>query len=1259
MLVNQALRLLGMQLPGWRVDGKRIDVDQAQVVTMYARLQGHMDRVGQELQAEHDQALQRAKELVKQRRVAQLALANGAGGSSSGTNTSTGTGTGSGTGGTKDEIETEDESGSSDDTTEEAELAAKRAAKQRDMMHRRAILSLQRSLRPCVSQRMQLVGTVLNEAVFPSFLFHPAALQSMALFTVLHCIEHGLCGGDGFSFSMLGASTLAIPVAHPTYVASHGVQWGQLGTRVCISNNNQTDLCRALYANALFINSFTGHLERSILELQQSIFIGGMAGDLHFVAHAQLAVVILQQYTSSLSEWEELVRQAAADNTKLLNDYAVAAYCRSMLLLLPVLQRGTGRLEQVQLSSAEHAFVVEARKEAEFQGLSSSLALCLFAITKAKLQLLFHHPLLAQETLRMVDVERLAGQPEVVGFYLVDSLSRLACMRLLVDGWVRMQALTQMDGPSSSVQEQDGADESTRHHSRVQGRALSHGSSAAAAGNSSSRPTAPAAAAGASDRDDESPMQRLVSLCAAHWAVVARNQERLRQLSEHNIRDFQCQYLLVRAEQAYTTLYAFDQNVVWTDDDALSEELLPPQMAREHVESAGARRREIRRDRAQQQQQQQQPGRAGATAEWPVADSKSAANPAQLLMAQQSKDAARNATVKAKQASIRSAADSKPSSNSRAGCMSFANGGSSSRRTALGSVPAVAEGLVLGSRRKKTLLTRDPLLRDLLAARIALVYTSAAALTISSRSSSVGGGNHNGCSDDGRGISRSGNSGSGSRGQSRGSSAAYDSSNSQSYTNSTVSETSTTSRTGRGGSGTFSTSGGGHEGNHLRQNSFVEGLANELACRFQYYIARPQQATNHLLIALRAYTRWGAQGLVHMLQKEFQTDLVDVLTMLGLRMPGPSHMSMSRASIMRPMGMPAPPRGGGPLGVVGRGPGNLASTGPMRPSILTGGSSTLGQWSSLSQNSGIVHRRLPFGPGSARAMGPGGAGIGMPLLTAEPSFTGGATESMHSFQSSHQPTYLTTDSYGTLGASLGAISYMSTHTMGELGTMTFEADFGSIQPLDDEQAADAVHGAGGGSSHGGNFGHGLPVGVRGVPDGSGSRVGAPGAGFLSHSQGGGLSQGSHSHTGLTPKQVGRMLHPSGASSNGVANDGLMAVGSGVVAAGGVNVGGGNEDDKYMPTPIILSAILSVNNVLSSQTGKTPLSRNSRSSTGSVAPGAGGLGGAGSSVGHGNQVSGTGHSNSVALSYEGDETSSHQDRSLFHGVGTDQVGVWRV
>jgi hypothetical protein len=271
----------------------------------------------------------------------------------------------------------------SDDDDEHLFASAAGASTTTGGVARLTIRSLLHHLPLCSDERQVLVGELLLESVFPAHMLNALVLQHVALSSVIHSMKHGLSGNEGFSFAMVGASLLATRIDDTQFVAADAQEWGKLGLRFCLKYNNQMGYCRTLMANALFINSWTGHLEQSILELQQAIYIGSLVGDQLFVAQSSLARVMLQQYTSSLPEWEQMLQQAEMDNSQLLQDYAVAKYTQGMKLILPSLMSAGQSTDKpaygVHISPAESRFIEELQLES---GGESSLHLTLYSITK-------------------------------------------------------------------------------------------------------------------------------------------------------------------------------------------------------------------------------------------------------------------------------------------------------------------------------------------------------------------------------------------------------------------------------------------------------------------------------------------------------------------------------------------------------------------------------------------------------------------------------------------------------------------------------------------------------------------------------------------------------------------------------------------------------------------------------------------------------------------------------------------------------------
>ena len=591
-----------------------------------------------------------------------------------------------------------------------------------------------------------------------------------------------------------------------------------------------------------------------------------MCGDLQFTTQSSLAIVLLQQYTSPLSRWRQMVLQTEADNRRSLQDRSVARYCQGMMLLIDSVQgegggdqavdrqrrsRGRNALppsDPSTYSPAERRFVDVCQSELDG---ASSVHLSLFAITKAKLQFLFKAPRAAVETLKLVNVELVQNYPEIVTYLVVQSLAYLALLR---------------------------------QHCEENHAASAHMRAAAA------------------EADDEE--LELPAPYADWWRRVNQNQLSLSRFSTSNPRDFSCGYLLVRAEMAYSALQAFDCGYALESVAELGEELLPPTEARTLDQSytkAATKAGQLNNESKQ-------------------ADGGATQNQLGKVMQRKARDDKREADAEEKRNDQATVA--------KAGTVSSG----SSQRTDK-QLLAMTVG---GSRRKlRTLLSDDPFLRDQLIARIFTVYSSAAALTISSRSSS----NYQRDRDT-TGSQTSGSAGSQHSGSSHSShdhrSSRHSSSAHSQHSNSrsgsghhdddeegpgdavatsdrktvraskrnNAKETSRVSNSTRSNASSHASSySSGSEARHsindgssgaLRCNDFMEGLTNELVARFQYYGRRPAQAMNFLLTAMRAYTRWNAYKKIAAMQEEFAVQFADAISILtsglGIKMMG-SHMA--------------------------------------------------------------------------------------------------------------------------------------------------------------------------------------------------------------------------------------------------------------------------------------------------------------------------------------------------------------------------------
>jgi GAF domain-containing protein len=631
---------------------------------------------------------------------------------------------------------------------------------------------------------------------------------------------------------------------------------------LCLKFNSQSDYCRTLMANALFINSFTGHLERSILELYQAIYIGSLVGDQQFVAQSSLAVVMLQQYTSSLPEWQAMLTTAQVDNQRLLQDYAVNKYTQGMQLILPTLMKPQHRqmsnavsgLQEdtesthVLVSKAERQFIDELLLEA---GGESSLHLTLYAITKAKVQLCFHRPELAVETLQLADIHRVAGQPELITMLLVQSLTYLALIRVQTEIQARSNAVL----AAHARAEANNRSSHSGSHTILQvpdAKDLDSPQSAAAA----------TTAQAASDL-----------LYLTYWRQVQLNQSQLSRFATMNQRDFHCQYLLVRAEMAYTALYAYDQGIILEAGEQLSEDLLAPEVARA-------------------KQQSTQAGRDGRKKHGGGAAAKDEENQLYGMMQAKAKkdrvakeDKRRSYRLE-KRAKERAAAD--PNAAMR-GHVQGDHGKTLGPHDAKVPSSLSAASGAKSVRAVTTVLTNDPLLRDQLVSRIAAVYSSAAAFAVSSRCNST---------DSIRGSANRTNfsefdSQTHDDSQQSGTPAAHGiNGDSRNETTPGGAGSGGVSRTG--GSGTTASSlpfrnpadrnqpsvTKASSSSALRCNDFIEGLSNELSCRFHFYVRRPDQGMNFLLIAMRSYGRWGALAVTEALQQEFARELNEVISVL-------------------------------------------------------------------------------------------------------------------------------------------------------------------------------------------------------------------------------------------------------------------------------------------------------------------------------------------------------------------------------------------
>jgi hypothetical protein len=671
---------------------------------------------------------------------------------------------------------------------------------------KRTIASLQDRLLPCTDERHLMAGFLFNKPIFAAYCYHPQVVQYLSLLAVCHCLQFGLCGFDGFSFSMLGASFLATPVDHPSFVAGHCVEWADLALAICVKSQNQVDYCRSLYSNAVFVHSFRGYLERAVIELRQAMHIGSLVGDVLFTTQSSLAIVLLTQYTMPLARWEALLRQTQFENNKLLHDFTVAKYCSGIQLILPLLTRESttsGSYEECKWSPSELTWMDEVKQESGRGG--ESLPLSLFAIFKAKVQFAFHHIGLAQQSLEHVRMDRVAALPEIVTYLMIDSLTRLHNIRVIVAGITQARAID--IAPSKAVAKElptvAGASETAakdKWHSRW------------------SRPSEPSGSAVA----DEAVLSHEIALCHSEWQTVCTHFVRLAHLSTLNFRDFVTPHLLVKAEMAYTTLAAFDHGVMLDQTHGhLEPELLPPHRA----PGTNKRRRKLnqalnKRVNSGWKMPLQPP--------WKV---------------------------------------DKPSSK----------------------------------RRRKTSSDfdmSDPFLRDKLTARIGVIYSTASA-------HSMGGRTEAWKQDHMLDVEEFANDY--MHGREREESLSHKSSSGDSNDSGSQSgqckpgshHSSSTAPTAHASLYT-DPSKAQQQASHaaeLRSNAFVQGLCCQLAGRFQFWAGRSMQATNHIIISLRSFARWGASAIVAAMKREFAEPLAEVaLLFQGLLPSASSSVSSSSGS---------------------------------------------------------------------------------------------------------------------------------------------------------------------------------------------------------------------------------------------------------------------------------------------------------------------------------------------------------------------------
>jgi GAF domain-containing protein len=597
------------------------------------------------------------------------------------------------------------------------------------------------------------------------------------------------------------------------------------------------------------------------------------------------------------------------ENQHILKDRTVELYCVGQIFCVRSLMDTSNMSANGGNQSHSPQTAALNEQESKFQqelsaaaiGGVHSLNVSLYYLEKAKIALLFGQQQLALDLLsNYVSKRYIQSQTEIVTFYLVQSLALLAVIRQQTQF-----AFTEYSKSTNNSKLKTMIDISTLKPSHHPYEYRSEVLKAAVKAKQKAIATSSNAAPPLSEMMSPEMLQHHVDF----WALVHSNQLELARLSSLNRRDFYCQYLLVRAEMAFTALHCYDFGIIlpkFNENELEKQELLAPQQPTKAEAERNQQTLNLNNNVTSNKvvPESKQNGQKNALA----TSTNEADEPDDGVKNKSADDVpvhsrtAKEFTLKQLMKSMKRRTNGKPqnieskSEQYKKVKAKEANPDSKDDiKHQIPSVQAVSKEEVkapinnknnfLGETEQKsslklrkaklTYLTLNPSVRDGLIARICAVYSSAAAHSISSRSSS----NHAAQYqqqhqyDDSHSVERSSKSSSGPRSR-VGSSSTPSGQHASPDSPANQLSKSGFSRSGSQNSDAASdcskvTATNCADNVEFISNLFVEGLSNELSARFSLFVKRPQQGTNYLLIAMRANTQWGAWRKVAMLQNEF------------------------------------------------------------------------------------------------------------------------------------------------------------------------------------------------------------------------------------------------------------------------------------------------------------------------------------------------------------------------------------------------------
>jgi predicted ATPase/GAF domain-containing protein len=805
--------------------------------------------------------------------------------------------------------------------------------------YRNNILILANEIKTIEDETEKLINQLLSELILPGYLYDAIIVQFLCLKSVCRFLEHGISGREGFVFCMLGAGFISNSFnrnnetmsSQPDVLeyAERAKSWSKLGLNLSLKFNNKTDYCRSLMINSLFVEAFIGHLESALNGLSEAIYVGSVVGDIQFVTFSQLGAIRLRQYSLSLDQLLQQLQTTLEENQHSLKDKTVDLYCQGYKLCIQSLTTTT-KIPTIFSEPLTEAQVFSTTAEAEIgfqQQLSltavngvHSLNITLYGLEKAKIWFLFNQPQQALQVLnKYVNKSYIANQTEIVTFYLIHSLALLAIIRQQTQ-----QASTEYSRSHSTKDKKirfiDASDVLSSTIVNQQSKSIPIKQTKES--SNQVNPDNPSKQHSDGIEQIESEMMLSAAMVQQHvdyWSTVHSNQIELYRLSSLNRRDFYCQYLLVRAEMAFTALHSYDFGVILpivNENELEKEELLAPQAQcqnplpqemeilelndLQNVKTANTLSTDlldaphvVGSSLADEQKDDLEQTRATSALSLKFFMREMRANKKSKKVETKQNQKAATKELQQKLTKVKPVVPGP-------GAIRISQHSPLLHPKSLDLRPPEPKVKHAGKvRLASTYLSLNPVIRDGLVARIGAVYSSAAAHSISSRSSSTQADKYQ--------SEHQYDSGSDCIQSERSPSSAEAISSNSSSTGAHTSANPLNKAPRRNSLNSSAAASENVTEFDLVVNSFVEGLANELSARFSIFVKRPQQATNFLLMAMRAHSRWQSWRKVAFLQREFHTqfkDAIQILTFVTQSLNGVEALGNTNRSNPNPLVKP-------------------------------------------------------------------------------------------------------------------------------------------------------------------------------------------------------------------------------------------------------------------------------------------------------------------------------------------------------------------